>query len=307
VTGSVFRAQGAQKIFGRFAARRVIGPLELDVHGGEIVGVVGPNGAGKSTLLRLLAGELVPDRGSVQVLGRPAATRESRSIVGYAGDPPSVPDGFHALAWLRYLAAHRAERRAVASLVRWGLEITAVGDDASRRVATLSRGSAQRVALGGAAVAGTGALVLDEVLSGLDPLVLRALHGRLAALGTRGRAVVIASHDLAALERVVTRVVVMDEGRILADQPIARVLARRVAEVAVAPGSGEGVERIRRHFPRAERTPGGLRVPLTRGTSMEEVLAVCRAERLAVAGSRVRHGAIEDLLIAATRGGRADA
>ncbi|HEX9690959.1 MAG TPA: ABC transporter ATP-binding protein [Gemmatimonadales bacterium] len=297
--------QRASKAFGpAWRRRRALHAVSLTVHGGEIVGVVGPNGAGKTTLLQLIAGDLRPDSGSVHVDRRWAGTREARAVLGYAADPPVLAPQLSGLRWLRYFAAHRASSRAEQQrLVRWAIECTGLESQLLRRTGVLSRGAAQRLALAAAALAGSRALVLDELLSGVDPLAHRVLRAQLCALARAGRALVVASHDLASLERVVTRVIVLDRGKVRADVAISEVLAERIAEVVFTPSAGAGLERVRARFPMAVPMDDGLAVPLRRGVTLEAVLSACRAERLSVAASRVRHGALEDLFVKVVDGG----
>jgi ABC-2 type transport system ATP-binding protein len=274
--------------------------VSFEADAGEVVGIVGPNGAGKTTLLRLIAGELPITVGELSVDGCRAGTRRARRVVGVASDPPLAPPELTGEEWLTYLASHRAlSGRARTDRVRWAIELAELEEFAGRRVAEYSRGMAQRLALACAALAGECVVVLDEVLSGVDPLVHRRLRGKVAALATRQRVVMIASHDLATIERLATRVLVLWEGRLVADVSTASLVTDRVAELSVAGSSDNGVRWLLDRFPGAVRTPSGIAVPLTRGLTMEQLLAACREARIAVGASRVRFRALEDILVAA--------
>jgi ABC-type multidrug transport system ATPase subunit len=274
------------------------------VEPGEIVGLVGPNGAGKTTLLRLLAGDLAPTGGQATVAGHRAGTREARRRTGFAADPPLAPPELSGLEWLTYLASHRAAggARRVA-LVRWAIEFGHLAEFAGRRIGEYSRGMAQRLALAAAAMLADAALLLDEVLDGVDPLVARSLRHAIAAYAASGRAVVLASHDLAAVERLATRVLVISRGRIVSDVATAELLRERVAELSLNGGGMSRIEWLLARYPDAVRTGDGIAVPLTRGLVIEELLATCQAERIPLAGSRIRYRALEDLLVAAEEGG----
>ena len=164
---------------------------------GDVIGVVGPNGAGKTTLLRVIAGEVPLSSGSVSINGRRAGTRQARRTIGYVSDPPQVPAELTGVEWLKYLAGHRAANPVEKiSLVRRAIELGELEPFAGRRVGHYSRGMVQRLSIAAAGVIGKAAVLLDEALSGVDPLVSSRLRSRIADLAGSGRVVVIASHDL---------------------------------------------------------------------------------------------------------------
>ena len=267
---------------------------------GEIIGVIGPNGAGKTTLLKVIAGELVPTSGTVLVAGHRAATRAARRKVGYASDPPIVPVELTGIDWLKYLASHRAmtPARRIA-MVRWAIEFGDLGDFAGRRIGEYSRGMSQRLALAAAAMTGELAVLLDEVLSGLDPLVSRRLRTALAGVARSGRVVVLASHDLGTVEQIATRVLVLVRGKVVADVVTASLLTERVGELSLRAGRVTDTTALLHRFPGSKRTDDGISVPLTAGLTIEQVLAAFHSARIPVAASRVRYRVLEDLLVQA--------
>lgn len=292
---------GASRDFGAGPLRRTaLHPCSVDADAGEIVGVVGPNGAGKTTLLGMIAGDVALTGGSIRIGGHRAGSRRARRLVGFAPEPPSIPGFLTGRQWLAHLAQHRSATAGEGrTLVRSAIELGELHDVCDRRVATYSRGMCQRLALGGAVLLGERVVLLDETLSGIDPLVLRRLRRRLAAMAAGGRLVIVASHDLAAIERVATRVLVLAGGRVRADVATARLAAERVAELTLSGGSLAGAARILARYRGAVRTGYGVAVPLAGGISVEQVLATCRQDRIAVTASRVRYRVLEDLLVAA--------
>jgi ABC-2 type transport system ATP-binding protein len=301
---STVEATGVAKHYGSGRTeRRALVDVNFTAHAGEIIGIVGPNGAGKTTLLGLIAGDLELTSGTLTVGGHRAGTRAARRLVGYAPDPPLLPPELTGTEWLSYLASHRASTpRDRLALVRQAVELAELGEFVGRRVNTYSRGMAQRLALAAAALTGP-VLVLDEILSGIDPLVQRRLRGQIAELAREGRVVLLASHDLGAVERVATRVFVLMRGRIVADVQTGALLAERVAELTLSGSALSLAPRLLDRFRGAVRTGQGVAVPLVSGLTVEEVLAVCREIRVPVAGSRVRYRALEDLLVAAGENG----
>lgn len=193
----------------------VLREVSLSVAPGTSLGLVGPNGAGKSTLLRVLAGLVRPTSGEVWIGGRPfgADPAGARRSVGMVGHAPMLHPDLSARENLRFYGHlygldHLAER-VDAALVRVGLS-----ERAASRVATLSRGMVQRLALARALLHEPPILLLDEAEAGLDAdayAVLRAIVRDPAA----GRAVVLASHDLHRVCDLADAVLFLDRGRVV--------------------------------------------------------------------------------------------
>jgi len=268
---------------------RAVDRVSLDLMPGEIVGLVGPNGAGKTTLLRLAAGLLAPDAGTIAVADASAASLTARRALGFAPDGPVFPPALTVRETLDYYARFHAPGTARRALVAAALELGGLGDVADRRTAALSQGFAQRLALAQAALGRRRVLLLDETLSAVDPPLRRALCDGLQRLAARGVAVLLSSHDLAAVERLAGRVVVLVRGRVVRSAPLPVLLRERVLEIVLdAPPAAP---------PRGFRaTPAGLEVELGSGT-VEAALAVCRAHRLAVRATRVRLKSLEDVVL----------
>jgi len=279
----------ARDVTRRFGALRAVAGVSLSLVPGEIVGLVGPNGAGKTTLLRLLAGMLRPDGGSITVAGHPPGTSAARRTLGFAPDGAVFPPTLTVREVLDYYARlHTAgpQRRALAAAA---LELGALDEVSGRRAASLSRGYVQRLAFAQAALGGRQILLLDETLAGLDPAQRRRLCDQLVTLAATGVAVLLSSHDLAAVERVAARVLILARGRVVREGATAVLLRERVLEIVL-------------DAPPREAPPGfrvtafGLETDLGGGT-VEAALALCRAHRLAVRASRVRLKSLEDVVL----------
>jgi len=305
---SMLRVTALTKTFGRGRRAHVaLDSCTFAADRGEIIGVIGPNGAGKTTLLGVLAGRVPASSGSVEIAGRRAGAAPARRTIGFASDPPLAPPELSGTEWLRYLASHRAASPAERlSLVRRGIEVGELETFSSRPIGGYSRGMGQRLALASAVAERAELLLLDETLAGVDPLVQRRLRQQIANQASQGRCIVIASHDLAAVERLATRVLVLWRGRIIADIATARLLAERVAEITLSGSALAGVDQLIGRYPGALRTGHGLAVPLARGLTIEQLLTDCHEQRIPVAATRVRYRALEDILVAAeAAGGRA--
>jgi ABC-type multidrug transport system ATPase subunit len=188
--------------------------VDVDVIEGEILGVVGPNGAGKSTLLLAIAGLLTLDTGWVRMRGR-NVPRASDGTVGYSPERVAYSQTETVAEVLRTFLALRGVPAAPARrLAEHALASVALQDHAWKRIGSLSRGMLQRLGLAQALLGSPALVLLDETLSGLDPVIHHGICQLIAALPAAGTTVVLSSHDLTAVEELATRVVVMNEGRV---------------------------------------------------------------------------------------------
>lgn len=213
---TVLQVVNASRTFRGSPRVRALDGASLDLERGEILGLVGRNGAGKSTLLLAVAGMLRLDAGSIRWKGAAVPLGGSPDM-GYAperpaGDPnATVTESLVSLCALRGVARREA-RGAVAEVLRQVF----LSDLADRRVRSLSRGNGQRLGLAQALIGKPDLLLLDETLSGLDPIVHREACKTIRALPARGTSVILSSHDLTAVEELAARVAVMAAGRIRA-------------------------------------------------------------------------------------------
>jgi ABC-2 type transport system ATP-binding protein len=291
-----------------YAGRPVLEDVSFSVAVGSIVGLLGPNGAGKTTTVEILEGYRRPDAGRVSVLGVEPATEAPRvrSRIGVmlqaGGLYPlaTVREAVHLFA--RYYAAP-ADPDGLIDLL--GLELVA-----GSRVRTLSGGERQRLGLALALVGRPEVLVLDEPTAGMDPAGRQATRALLDDQRRAGVAILLTTHELADVERLADRVVVLDRGRVVADG----------APDAIA-GSGPAVLRFRLDPPAGEhallelgrdvggtveRDPDGwLRLA---GTSAEPALvtalaAWCEAHGSQIVELRVGGGTLEERYLDLVRGG----
>jgi ABC-2 type transport system ATP-binding protein len=182
-----------------------------------VTGLLGHNGAGKSTALKLCAGFATPDAGSVRVLGRdPHREPELFRSVGVVPDADGLWPFLSAREVIRTLAQLRDVPDPGAATERM-LELVELGDAADRAVGGFSKGMRQRVKLACALVHDPELLLLDEPLNGTDPAQRRRIVELTRRLGEEGRTVLVSSHVLAEVERMAPRVVVLVNGRLVAE------------------------------------------------------------------------------------------
>jgi ABC-2 type transport system ATP-binding protein len=205
--------------------------LDLEIHEGEVFGFLGPNGAGKTTMIRLLLGYLHPSAGAATVLGFDTE-RDGLAIrarVGYLPGGIALYDTMSGGDLLDYLCRlyRRAPSRRAALAER--LEMSAA--TLRRPVRDYSRGMRQKMGIIQALQHDPELAILDEPTEGLDPLMQRAFYDLMAEIKREGRTVFFSSHILSEVERVCDRVAIIRQGRLVALQEVARLLARRKRHV----------------------------------------------------------------------------
>jgi ABC-2 type transport system ATP-binding protein len=203
----------ASKWYGTVLA---LNQVTLELTGG-ITGLVGANGAGKSTLLRLATGQLRPTLGRVSVRGTDAWDWRARRLVGYCPDVDAFYEDMTGRGFVGVMARLCGyDRREAARRTEAVLERVGMSDRADRRIAGYSKGMRQRIKLAQALLHDPALLVLDEPLSGIDPVGRQELLGLFQQLAAQGKCLLISSHELEALEKLTNHVVIMARGRVAA-------------------------------------------------------------------------------------------
>ncbi|MGE3543408.1 MAG: ABC transporter ATP-binding protein, partial [Kofleriaceae bacterium] len=187
--------------------------------GGGIVGLLGPNGAGKSTLMKLMAGLLRPSRGSLTVFGHsPFHDVGVRSRIGHAPEHEQTWDELTALELVSVMArlagvpSKRATKAAQQALAEMGMT-----DAMRRRVRGFSKGMRQRTKLATAIAHDPDLLLLDEPLTGVDPIARVDIVDRIRKLAASGKTIVVSSHVLYEIEALTSEIVVIYRGQVLAE------------------------------------------------------------------------------------------
>jgi ABC-2 type transport system ATP-binding protein len=244
LTGAAIVAAGLGK---RFGAVQAVRGLDLEVMHGEVVGFLGPNGAGKTTTIRMLLGFLSPSAGSCTVLGgTPGRNVSLRRHIGYLpGDLRIDPrmTGMDLFRWCGGLRGGTDERRVDELVDRLDL-------DPTRPFGTLSKGNRQKIGLIQALQHSPRVLILDEPMTGLDPLVQREFRLMIEEAVRDGAAVLLSSHVLPAVERVASRVAIIRNGSLVSISTVDELLdrTRRTLELRfaepVAPGRFDGVDGV---------------------------------------------------------------
>ncbi|HET6344050.1 MAG TPA: ABC transporter ATP-binding protein [Myxococcota bacterium] len=195
--------------------RALLSGVTFTVQGGEIFGFLGPNGAGKTTTIKILLGLMRPDTGEARIGGHPSHRPEARARLGFLPERAYYPAHFTARelvlqhAVLAGAGLAEARRRAAEVLERTGL-----APHADARLATFSKGMLQRAGLAQALVGDPDIVILDEPMSGLDPLGRRDVRQIMAALKDAGKTVFFSTHILPDVELICDRVAILVGGRV---------------------------------------------------------------------------------------------
>jgi len=232
------------------AVRRTYGDVvalddvSLDLGRGELLGLLGPNGAGKSTLIGLLCGQRKPSSGRVEIFGGDPRSASSRTRLGMTPQETGLPPTLKVAEVLSFVAAHYPDPIAPGPLLeRFGLSAKA-----GNQTGSLSGGQKRRLALALALVGRPELILLDEPTTGLDVEARRDVWSAIADYHADGGTVVLSSHNMSEVEELARRVVVIDRGRIVADDDVAairtHVATRRVSFRTAQPPDLPGVERL---------------------------------------------------------------
>ena len=240
---SLIRAQGLRKTFRTGFARTPVDAVrgvDLDVQAGGIFGFIGPNGAGKTTVIKMLTGLILPTAGEAWVQGIPVSDPRSRRNLGF------LPEGtfFHEyLTGAEFLAFH-ARLLGVPSKVRAKripelLERVGIPHAAGMRLRSYSKGMRQRAGLAQALIGDPDVLILDEPMSGLDPLGRKDVRDLILALRAEGKTIFFSSHILADAEMICDQVAIIVRGRIVQQGQLDELLGQELSGVELVV---EGIE-----------------------------------------------------------------
>jgi len=271
--------QGLRKVYGHIIA---VDDISLATYRGEAFGFLGPNGAGKSTVVKILTGLVTPTKGSVRVLGQPINHVQSRKRVGYLPEFPSFHRWFNAREFLEFhgrlfgLSGTYLEKR-----IREVLEMVGLSGRESQKLGTFSKGMLQRIGLAQAIIHKPELVILDELVSGLDPVGQRDMRDLLRELKTEGTSIFLNSHLLADVEALCDRVAIINQGRILkVGAPAELFDKKKILEVRVDQVSDEMLKRFQAvalDIQYAEDKPDTLMVEIARDEQSAEIADIVHA------------------------------
>ena len=218
---AVIQADHVSKWYGQVIG---LNDVTLTVPGG-ITGLLGPNGAGKSTFLKLITGQLKPSKGSITVLGEPVWGNPPLYLrIGFCPEQDRFYERMTGLEWVAALVGLNGvgEQQAVL-MARRALDMVDLGDAAGKKIGAYSKGMRQRVKLAQALAHEPDLLILDEPLSGLDPIARRKIIRLIKDWGRSGKAIVVSSHILHEIESMTSNILLINQGRILAEGDVHQI------------------------------------------------------------------------------------
>jgi len=223
-----------------FAGHVAVNDLSLAIPRGSVFGLLGPNGAGKTTTLRMIMDILGVDAGAIEILGRPA-DRSTRDRIGYMPEERGLYPRMVVEEQLAFFATLKGVPRSEA-LRRVGPWLERVGLSAwrKRKLNELSKGMQQKVQFVATVLPDPEILILDEPLSGLDPVAAGAMRETLLDLSRQGKTLVLSSHQMETVERLCDSIALIDRGRLLLDGPVREVKARHGKNTVVLAFDGDG-------------------------------------------------------------------
>ena len=230
----ILKTEGLTKVFDAGLGKRVtaVQDLDLQVEPGEIFGFVGPNGAGKTTTIKMLMGLIFPTRGRAFIFDSPIPSESAKARLGYLPEHPAYHDFLTGAEALRFFATLSGVPRAdQARRIEELLGLVGLADAGGRQIRKYSKGMQQRLGIAQALVSEPALVVLDEPMSGLDPIGRREMRDLILELKRRGTTVFFSTHILPDVETLCDRVGVIVQGRLRDVGRLGELLSARVKSV----------------------------------------------------------------------------
>jgi len=223
----VIEVEGLEKRYGELPAVR---GLTFTVNPGEVLGLVGPNGAGKTSTIRSIAGIIIPTRGRIRIGGHDLATDAvaAKRLLAFIPDEPHLFEYLTVEEHLRFVG-RLYQVADVETRITPLLEEMELATKRTALPGELSRGMKQKLAIACGLLHGPRALLLDEPLTGLDPVGIRRMKATIVRRAESGTAVILSSHLLHLVEEICTRILVMNAGQAVALGTVADIIANRPA------------------------------------------------------------------------------
>ena len=211
-----------QHISKNYGTQKALSDLSFRIEKGEIVGFLGPNGAGKSTLMKILTTYLAADEGTAWVNGFDVATQQLQvqQSIGYLPEHNPLYLDLYVREYLAYQAdVYKVDKSRIAAVI----ELTVLQKEAHKKIGQLSKGYRQRVGLASALLHDPEVLILDEPTTGLDPNQLVEIRAVIKAVG-KNKTVLLSTHIMQEVEALCDRVIIINEGELVADKKIDAVI-----------------------------------------------------------------------------------
>jgi ABC-2 type transport system ATP-binding protein len=214
----------------RYGEQEAVSGISLEIQPGQLVGLLGPNGAGKTTTIRMLTGMLAPTSGRAEVCGFDVLTQslEIKRITGYVPESGAVFEALSGWEYLSLVAAlyHLPREQAAERIVQFARFFEIEDSLRAKPLSAYSKGMRQKVVITSALLHNPRVVFFDEPLNGLDANATLSLKTLIQSLAREGKTIVYCSHLLDVVERMCERVIIIHEGRIVADGTVPELLQR---------------------------------------------------------------------------------
>lgn len=279
----------------------VLDGLTLSIGQGEIYGFLGPNGSGKTTTLKILLGLMHATTGRVEVLGKPAGNVMVRKRIGFLPESPYFYDYLTAEEFLTFYG-HLAglDRVELNKRVTHLLEIVGLVDARTRQLRKFSKGMLQRVGLAQALIHDPELVILDEPMSGLDPVGRKEVRDLILGLRDQGKTVFFSTHIIPDVEMICDRVGVLAKGKLLATGRVEELVTRghtQSVEIVCQGIKADGIPAITSAATRVLQRGQHSLIMLPGPDRLEETLAVIRAQGGTLISVTPQKGSLEELFL----------
>ncbi len=296
------------KIYG---TQRAVDDVSFEARPGEVLGFLGPNGAGKTTTMKIITGYLPASEGSVTVAGHHVAedSLAARRNIGYLPEHNPLYLDMYVREYLAYAGRlHKMSGKPLTARIEELIDLTGLEREQHKQIGTLSKGYRQRVGLAQALLHDPPVLLLDEPTSGLDPNQLAEIRELIRQLG-REKTVVFSTHIMQEVQAVCDRVLIINQGKLVADDPIERLRERLsdaptlVIELAGKGVTAERLEAVAGVARAAELGGGRFRITARPGAEdiRADLFAFAVAHKLVLLEMRREEGGVEEVFRQLTR------
>lgn len=289
----------------RYQGRLVVDNLDLAVPQGCVYGFLGPNGAGKSTTMKMLLGLVHPTGGSVALLGQTMQESNRLSILRQTGSLIESPSGYAHLTARENLSIVAELKGVNRKDIDRVLDIVHLTQDANRKVGGYSLGMKQRLGIATALLGSPKLLILDEPTNGLDPAGIQEMRSLIASMPeTTGATVLISSHLLGEIEQMVSRVGILNHGKLLFDGTLGALRQHSLGGIALRVlDPAKALSLLRSRGIPAEEARGILRLPPMQDAALSALVSQLAAEGAGVVGIAPQSKSLEEIFLDLTQDG----
>ena len=215
---SVIELKKVTKIFNEDLEKKpkiAVDELTFSVKKGGITGFIGPNGAGKTTSIKMILGLVRPTKGEVRLMGMPSSDKNSRQKVAFVSEQPYFYEHLTAYETLKFICKlKKIPKDKIDGEIARVLEIVEMSANAGRRVKSFSKGMQQRLNMAQSLIGNPELIIMDEPMSGMDPLGRRLFRNLLKKLSQQGTTIFFSTHIVEDIEALCDRIVVLADGRL---------------------------------------------------------------------------------------------